>query len=424
MPDSIQISPTVARQFVLGKQQIWPGRRERGLEGAERAMRNMEHLQLDPLQIIARSQDIMLHSRVLGYKPDDWQTLTYGQRKFFDWGGWLAVRPMEELPYWRRLMQRDRDLNLDWQAEERKHRTAIEEMRALLTVRDTVANRDFKMSERTRHEGHYRGRKDSALALYYMWRMGEVMTHHRERFERVYARTELVAPSHLITEAGDAETDDFMLLKEVAFYGLHNGVGLRSLWHRPISAEELQMHLTRHVEAGNLISVAVEGWREKFTALAADAPFLRELNAGRVPASWVQDKAGGALSTTDECTFLSPLDNVSARKRAARLFDFDYVWEVYTKEHLRKFGYYALPVLWGDRIVARFDSKLDRTSNTYVILGLWLEDKSLAKDQMFAQALARAYVHFTKFLSAEKLNVTAIKQPLLKSVIKELFKKG
>jgi uncharacterized protein YcaQ len=95
------INIDTARRFILGKQGLWPGRRRLGIEGTEQAMRAMEYLQLDPLNIIARSQDIALHSRVLDYTPGMWENVTYQQRKFFDWGGWLAVRAMDELPYWR-----------------------------------------------------------------------------------------------------------------------------------------------------------------------------------------------------------------------------------------------------------------------------------------------------------------------------------
>jgi uncharacterized protein YcaQ len=93
-------------------------------------------------------------------------------------------------------------------------------------------------------------------------------------------------------------------------------------------------------------------------------------------------------TTTQEVLFLAPLDHVSARGRAKAVFGFDYVWEVYKPEHQRRFGYYTLPMLWGDRLVARFDSKLDRTTNTFVILGLWLEDEALGTDEAFAEALA------------------------------------
>ena len=104
----LTINIDTARRFILGKQGLWPGRRWRGIEGTEQAMRAMEYLQLDPLHIIARSQDIQLHSRVLDYTPGMWEDLAYQQRKFFDWGGWLAVRPMDELPYWRVVMRHER----------------------------------------------------------------------------------------------------------------------------------------------------------------------------------------------------------------------------------------------------------------------------------------------------------------------------
>jgi hypothetical protein len=81
------------------------------MEGTEQAMHAIEYLQLDPLQIIARSQDITLHSRVLAYTPGMWEHLAYQQRTCFDWGGWLAVRPMDELPHWRVVMRRERERN-------------------------------------------------------------------------------------------------------------------------------------------------------------------------------------------------------------------------------------------------------------------------------------------------------------------------
>ena len=97
-----------------------------------------------------------------------------------------------------------------------------------------------------------------------------------------------------------------------------------------------------------------------------------------------------------------------------QVFEFDYVWEVYKPEQQRRFGYYTLPVLWGDRLVARFDSKLDRTTNTFIILGLWLEDEALGTDEAFAEALARGFARFVRFLGASKLDAQAIREPLLR----------
>ncbi len=411
----LTIDIDITRRFILGKQGLWPGRRWRGLKGTEQAMRTMEYLQLDPLQIIARSQDISLYSRVLGYTPELWENAAYKQRKFFDWGGWLAARPMDELPYWRVVMHRERDggygdSRIRQMAEE--HAKAIVEVRAVLKERGTISNRDFEKADRKQIQS-YRGRKDSALALYYLWRIGDVMTHHRERFERVYALTENVAPEALIHEKTQEETDRFLVRKEISFGGLTRIQRTGDSYGRGEPDRSAKKILENMLADGEIVELKVEGWKTPQYALGEDAKLLSDLSAGRIPKAWKTLET----STTEEAVFLAPLDHVSARGRAKELFGFDYVWEVYKPQHLRKFGYYVLPVLWGDRLVARFDSKLDRTTNTFIILGFWLEDKSLGKNQAFAEALARGFARFVNFLGAEKMDAKAISQPLLRRAV-------
>jgi uncharacterized protein YcaQ len=412
----LTIDLDTARRFIIGKQGLWPGRRWRGIQGAEEAMRAMEYLQLDPLQVVARSQDIALHSRVLDYTPGLWEDLAYQQRKFFDWGGWLAVRPMDELPYWRVVMRRERDGGYGApriRKMAREHADAIVEMRAILQERGTVSNRDFQMAARKRTHS-YRGRKDSSLALYYLWRTGEVMTHHRENFERVYALTEAVAPANLMSERDEDEADRFLIEKEISFYGLARLNRVADAFHGRGEPDRAGKRMLETMLAnGEVIEVKVESWRAVHYALASDAGLLGELSAGRVPQEWAPVDA----TTTEEAVFLAPLDPVSARGRAKALFGFDYVWEVYKPEHKRRYGYYTLPVLWGDRLVARFDSKLDRTTDTFVVLGFWLEEQALGKDEAFAEALACGFERFVAFLGASKLDVEAINAPLLRQRI-------
>ncbi len=408
----ITIDIETARRFILGKQGLWPGRRWRGPIGTEQAMRTMEYLQLDPLQIIARSQDISLFSRVINYKPELWEDAAYKQRKFFDWGGWLAARSMDELPYWRVVMHRERDggygdSRIRQMAKE--HAKAIVEVRAILKDRGTVGNRDFEAADRKKTQS-YRGRKDSALALYYLWRIGDVMTHHRERFERVYALTENVAPKELIYEKTQEEADRFLIRKEISFGGITRIQRTGDSYGRGEPDRAAKKLLEGMLADGEIIEVKVEGLKAIQFALADDAKVITDLSAGRIPKAWKPLDT----TTNEETVFLAPLDHVSARGRAKDLFGFDYVWEVYKPEHQRKFGYYVLPVLWGDRLVARFDSKLDRTTNTFIVFGLWLEDKSLAKDVAFAEALGRGFARFVNFLGAEKMDVKAISHPLLR----------
>ncbi len=391
---ALDIPLDVARRFVLGKQGLWPGRRWRGLEGAEQAMRAIEQLQLDPLVLLARAHDLILHARVIDYRQDDWATLTYGQRKFFDWGGWLAVRPMDELSHWRVLMRRE--LNQpNWIEFQREHGPAIAEMREVLAVRGTVSNREFTTGTRTRID-NYRGRKDSSLALHFLWRIGDAMIHHREGFERVYALTETIAPAELIRESDPAVADDYLMTKLVGADGLAPMRTVGNFMRRKVMPAELAAWRQRKLDAGDLIEVRVEGWRAPQLALAGDEPFLVELLAGRTPSTW---RPLGP-STEDEATFLAPLDPVSARGRATSLFGFEYIWEIYKPVELRRWGPYTLPVLWGDQLVARFDARMDRSTATLVVNGLWLEDDALAKDDAFAVVMQRGMTRLRRFLDA------------------------
>src|SRR5687768_16977068 len=252
----LTIDIQTARRFILGKQGLWPGRRWRGIKGTEQAMRAIEYLQLDPLQIIARSHDITLHSRVLDYKPDMWETVTYKKRKFFDWGGWLAARPMDELPYWRTVMHRERDGDYGDRRIRliaRQHAKAIAEMRVILRERGNVSNRDFD--------------KDSATALYYLWQTGEAMTHHRDHFERVYALTEKIAPAHLIRESSGADTDRFLIKKEVSCSGLARIKRTGEAWGRGEPDRAAKKMLEAMLTDEELIEVQVEGWKMNHYAL-------------------------------------------------------------------------------------------------------------------------------------------------------------
>ncbi|MCB0033262.1 MAG: winged helix DNA-binding domain-containing protein, partial [Anaerolineales bacterium] len=158
----------------------------------------------------------------------------------------------------------------------------------------------------------------------------------------------------------------------------------------------------------------VEGWRPLQYALSSDIEALHELMAGRIPQAW--EPLGP--TTTEEVVFLAPLDPVSARGRAKVVFGFNYVWEVYKPQDKRQYGYYVLPILWGDQLVGRFDSKYDRPNDTFVILGLWLEDEGLGKNEAFAEALARGLGSFVRFLGASRLDIEAINEPLLRQHVR------
>ena len=157
--------------------------------------------------------------------------------------------------------------------------------------------------------------------------------------------------------------------------------------------------LERQKALGMFAQVQVEGGRETYLVLPEDIAVLDSLEKGKVPKGWNPKET----TTLEEVTFLSPLDIVSVRGRAQKLFDFDYKWEVYVPAPKRRWGYYVLPILYGDDLVARLDPKLDRETMTLQIKGFWLEDDAPVKDIEFAKALACGLIWFAKFLNAKRI---------------------
>ena len=416
---SIIISQQTAHRFVLGKQGLWPGRRWRGKKGTTDAIRACEAVQLDPLNVVARSQDIVLNSRVLDYRPEYLYKVAYDERQFFDYGGWLAMYPISDLPYWRYHMeQRAHGAYVKYHVPN-GHNQVMDFVRSELRTRGPLGNRDFN-GKRLANQS-YRGRKETSVALYDMWLSGELMMHHREGFDRVYDFRENIAPKEFDFVASREETEEFFVRKTVSFMGMKRESlmrgEMRNYMREAYSPDEMKKLLERWKESGMLRQVQVEGGREIYLVLAEDVPVLELLEKGRVPKGWNPKET----TTLEEVTFLAPLDIVSARGRAKKLFDFEYKWEVYTPLHQRRWGYYVLPILYGDDLVARLDPKLDRTSMTLEIKGFWCEDDAPVKDADFADAFAKGLMRFALFLDAKKVDVGAIKPAGLRRHVKKMI---
>ena len=417
----ITISGQTARRYVLGKQGLWPGRRWKGKKGTAEAIRACEAVQLDPLNIFARSQDIVLHSRVLDYKPEFLYDVAYKERKFFDYGGWLAMYPMSDLPYFRYHMEkRLRDEYVKRFVPE--HQSVLEHVRAELRERGPLGNRSFNGKRLAQHS--YRGRKETSVALFDMWLCGELMIHHREGFERLYDVRENIAPKEFDHVADEPEAEEFFARKAVSFHGLLREAGMRiSLdydMRRKYSREEVAQKLKGWIDSGKFAQVQVPGMRETFLALGEDVPVLGSLENGKLPKGWKPKET----TTLEEVTFLSPLDIVSARGRAKKLFDFEYIWEVYTPVHKRRWGYYVLPILYGDDLVARLDPKLDRNTMILEVKGFWHEEDAPVKDIDFANALGIGLARFATFVGAKKVTTNSIRPTGLRKHVEKVLRES
>ena len=267
------ISKLTHRRFILGQQGLWPGRRFKSLRGTASAIRTMGALQLDPLNIVARSQHIALQGRVLGYEQEFLDKVVYGQHQFFDYGGALFLYPMEELPYRRALMGRTAAYPRMVQFRA-AHPAAMDKVLAALHSNGPMGNRDFG-GDKLQYWS-YRGRKDSAVALYYLWLLGEVMITERRGFDRVYDLRERVAPPAYQHSATVAEAEQFFALRAISLSNMIREKRFRALWQCSIERKVPQ------AEADRKLAEMLGG--ESYRA-PADRRFKRERDhAGRLHA--------------------------------------------------------------------------------------------------------------------------------------------
>jgi len=413
------VSMQTYRRFLLGSQGLWPGRRFEGPLGAESALRQMQALQLDPLTMVARSQDIAMYGRVLGYKPEHLYKMAYEKRKAFDYGGTLFMYPIYEFPYWRLHMKRRAQSGIRYEAFTHPPKKLVKFVMEELRDKGPLGNRDLE-GDAVR-EWSYRGRKETSVVLFFLWLTGEVMITSRKGFDRIYDLRERVLPSKYDYDADEKEAEDFFSRKVIAFSGMlrENSfkTSLSYYIRQNIGSEEARHRIANLIEQGVASRIQLEDSKDTYLVLNSDLPHLSALEAGRVPKTW---KIKGP-STQDEVTFLAPLEIVSARGRAKKVFDFDYVWEVYKPAHQRKWGYYTLPILYGDDLVARLDPKLDRTTMTLQILGFWLEEDA-PQDAAFADALANGLKRFADMIGAKKVDLGGIKPVKLRSHLKKKLK--
>ena len=404
------ISKETQRRFILGKQGLYPGRRWQGKAGVAEALRAGCVVQMDPLSVVAHNQDIVLYGRVLDYRPADLHALLYTDRFCFEFGGAVTVHPMEELPYWRVVMARKREepRRVQFATE---HAAEVELVHRTIRERGPLSARDFANPEKVRAgrtKGSYRSENAVNQALYYLWIAGELMTHRRKGQEHVYDLRERICPASLDHVAPTDEAEDFLALKTVQKGGLLSAQEWKQWFsgtiQRPVSAGEAKARLAALLTAGKIAEVRAQA--EPNTPrflLAEDQPLLESLHAGTLPAAWQPLET----STSEEMSLLAPLEIVSARERARSLFDFDYVWEVYKPPDKRRWGYYSLPILYQETLVARTDLKLERASNTLLVQGFWVEE-GVELSAPFITALVRAFHRFLQFVEAEYLDGKAL----------------
>jgi uncharacterized protein len=356
---------------------------------------------------VAHSHDIALHGRVLNYQPSLLTAVLYQDRTGFETGGSVNVHPIEEFPYFRVVMARKQHEARQVQFA-KEHAAVLEMVRQAMVSQGPQSAANFTQSPTRKSTGSFRSGKVANQALYYLWLTGETLTSHRQGLERVYDLCERLVPAQFNVAATADEAGAFFALKVLQRGGLLSAQQWRTWFAgtigRGVPSAEAAARLEALMSEGKIARVFVDDEPKKpYHLLAEDLPLLEQLHAGHLPHDWEPLET----TTEEEMTFLAPLEIVSARGRALPLFDFEYLWEVYKPPEQRRWGYYTLPVLYQERLVARTDLKLERTTNTLVVQGFWLEPHATTTEAFMA-ALARAFQRFMRFIAADTLDATLL----------------
>jgi uncharacterized protein YcaQ len=365
-------------------------------------IRRLEAVQIDPVAAVERNQHLVLAARLAGYRPPVLEDLVRRRRVFEYWANAACVLPIEDYPLFEGTRRRFR---ARYAAEMATLRRVVREVLARLEAQGPSPARSFLSTRRVRGAWDLQDARTKATShvLSLLFRQGEIVVARREGLERFFDLADRAVPAALRAEAralDPREADRLLCAKYLRAYRLADAGDPRFGW-QPMTAAARQAEVDRQVREGRLVRVEIEGVRRPYVVPAEDAERLRrhEQRAARDGAPSGGPAGGGPVR------FLAPLDNLLWRRtRLWDLFEFAYTWEVYLPAARRRYGHYVMPVLWGDRLIGRFDPQLDRARGRLVVKMLRLEP-GVRPSPPLREALAQALVSFARFHDAGRVEI-------------------
>lgn len=382
MTESISLSD--ARQLVLARQGL-ASRRVfgSGLEATQKAIEHLGYVQIDTLSVVARAHIHTLWNRVSAFRAKDIDLLQERGAVFEHWAHALAILPMRDYRYSLPMMQRIASGDAHWYPKDRKQ---VKKVLKRIREEGPLSAKDFK--DKKSSDAMW-SRSPSKIALEQLFMEGELMVPRRNNFHKVYDLRERVLPSDVdVSMPTIEELCGHLIGSYLRSQGLAQITELTYL--RKGLGKQMSQTVANLVEEGMLQELEVNG------QIYYATPRSRDLIGQGLP--------------SPKLRILSPFDNVVIqRKRLASLFEFDYQIECYVPKAKRKYGYFCLPVLRGNRFVARLDGKADRKAGVFHVLNLYLES-SVKNRETFLLALGAELERFAKFDGCTSVEIHAVTQ--------------
>lgn len=411
MPASLQVTKAAVRRFLLACQGLGPGlappsqapvqARSRSSNAPTPAVlaciKALECVQLDPVAAVERNQHLVLAARMSGYTPAMLEQLLEQGDVFEYWANAACVMPMQDYPLFE---LRRRRLRVQLQPELDQLGEIVDAVLHRLEADGPLPSKAFKSADKVHGywDNTHAKTKATSHALNLLHDTGRIQVVRREGTTRYFDIRERAVPTDVLDDAvhiSDAEAHTALVDKYMRAYRVFDAGDSRFGWQR-LSAAERRQTIDRYVNAGLVVPLDIAEVQRQYFVLAQDVERLQadmHDDGGRHGGCMPPQRTGHAL-------FLPPLDNLMWRRdRVEDFFGFSYAWEIYIPAAKRRFGYYTMPILVGDRMVGRIDPRLNRDAQTLAIRLLQLEPGVRLTKALRAQIMRGLQV-FAKFHGA------------------------
>ena len=384
---TIHISKQTARRFLLHKQLLLPPQSLIGKQGIETVFNTLRLIQYDPLNPCGRNVDLVLQARVKHIHSNDYYQWLYKEHKGIEcYDKELCVIPIEDVKLtgyiqeeWKRyIVQKSFFETYEQELEQLVQKIHTEGPLCSADIMDTRRVNLFWSESQW-------GR----AALETLWKLGELVIVKRENGKKYYDIPQKVyGATYQELRQTNVSITEGHIMRRITSVGMLPLSGTGSGWLGVWTGKEINKIITTLIAQEKLIEVAVEGVKQRYVINANDKKFLTSID--------------NQLIQKKQIIFLAPLDNLLwDRTMIKNIFDFDYKWEVYTPLKQRKFGYYVLPILYGDSFIGRIEPVLNKDKNLE-IKGFWQEGEAVWNNTMWKE-LYLALEKFKKYLEAKEI---------------------
>ena len=386
----IRIDKSTAARFLLLKQGLFKAYLFEGKRGALDYVRQAGCIQYDPVDVVGKNAELTLQSRVKGFRKKDLYDLLYKERKLFDYTDKeLSILPIEDWPYFERYRRLSKEKGKHFEGLNELEEEAKDYIRKHGPVSSSSLpiKGEIRWHSSIHWSGSWEGNptRASRSVLEQLYTTGELVIHHKEKTRKFYDLAERRLPLSLL-EQKDPLPDDFEHIKWRILRRI-SAVGL--LWERNspaflgipnLNTEKRKEAFDQLCQEEKITVVEIEGIRYPFYICQQDRKLL---------------EAAKEEGKSSRLEFLAPLDPMLwDRDLIKAVFGFDYSWEIYIPKEKRRYGYYVLPVLYGQRFIGRMEPILK--DGRLEVKGLWLE-KGVRKSKKLNRALNARLKRFAKF---------------------------